>query len=954
MTRRTTRYQPLSMQTTSEPAWWNPTSGRVRFPPRRSHVSNVPGGHVPPCVTQGTWVGVLLAVLVATLQAAPSLARECILLPAGSEWRYLDGGAIAPAGWQAPAFNDDAWPLDQAHFGYGEGDEITELDFGGITTNKVTTYYFRTQFIASDLTPFDQLNVNIVADDGAVLYFNGAEVLRDNMPTGVVDSTTFAASSRSSPTENNQVFYALPISSIVAGTNTVAVELHQRSLTSSDLSFDLELVGQPFLESTLLLPYGSTWRYLDDGVVVPAGWQTNGFNDTGWDQGPAQLGYGDLDEATVINFGPDALNRAITYYFRAPLVIADPSAYAQLGIRLVADDGAVLYINGVEAVRDNLPAGSITPATHALFGKSTAIENDATLYTVPIAAVTAGTNQVAVEVHQSSSASSDLSFDLAVIGIGPATDPLLTREPFLQQPAPDQMTLCWRTQIDADSQIQYGTDISALNQSATQTNLTTDHVITLTNLLPATRYYYSVGTTTAELAGNDANHFFITPPPTGTAAPTRIWAIGSAGTGDIRAENVAQSFETRTAGTKVDLMLTLGDQAIHGGTQADMDCSFFEVYAPRLRHTTLWPVLGNRDNDFRDGKPYFDTFHLPTAGESGGTASNSEKFYSFDHANIHFICLDSVDSVRTPGSAMLTWLAADFAANTQTWTIAYMHFGPYSKGESDSDSETRATEMRTHSIPILEANGVDLVLGAQSASYERSMLVNGFYATPTLASGGTFLDSTSGDPEGTGFYAKSPGANQGTVYAIVGSSGKARPADLNHPVMHTSQEQRGSLIIDVNENLLTGRFLTDSNTVTDTFMIVKGAPSPFNVWRLQHFNGVLPTVPLTGEGDDFENDGVSNLVEYGTGQIPTAAEPSLQPTILTSGSNVALQYRRDTSKPDVTLIVEGARLLPGDDWSTTEVTDALISTAGDIQTRQGTLPASTEANGFLRLRATRP
>jgi hypothetical protein len=109
---------------------------------------------------------------------------------------------------------------------------------------------------------------------------------------------------------------------------------------------------------------------------------------------------------------------------------------------------------------------------------------------------------------------------------------------------------------------------------------------------------------------------------------------------------------------------------------------------------------------------------MPTAGQAGGNSSGTEAWYSFDHGDIHFVCLDSEGSPRTPGSAMLTWLAADLAASTKTWTIAFWHHPPYTKGSHDSDLDSdsggRMKDMRTNVLPVLEAGGVDLVLCGHS------------------------------------------------------------------------------------------------------------------------------------------------------------------------------------------------------------------------------------------------
>src|SRR5262245_23385116 len=77
------------------------------------------------------------------------------------------------------------------------------------------------------------------------------------------------------------------------------------------------------LSATLLIPRGSAWRYRDDGSDQGTAWRTPAFSDTAWKMGPAQLGYGDGDEATVVSFGGNPSARFITTYFRRSFVVTD-------------------------------------------------------------------------------------------------------------------------------------------------------------------------------------------------------------------------------------------------------------------------------------------------------------------------------------------------------------------------------------------------------------------------------------------------------------------------------------------------------------------------------------------------------------------------------------------------------------------------------------------------------
>jgi hypothetical protein len=187
--------------------------------------------------------------------------------------------------------------------------------------------------------------------------------------------------------------------------------------------------GNPSGITDTLVAAGSTWKYLDDGSDQGAAqdgarWFADpAYDDSLWLEGPAELGYGDQSqgrpEATVVNSGPSR-SYFITTYFRRTFNVHDASQYSGLQLRLVRDDGAVVYLNGVEVARSNMPEGAIdylTPADSSVGGTD---EYTFSEFPVDASLLTAGTNVIAVEIHQSSATSSDISFDLEFNGIIPS------------------------------------------------------------------------------------------------------------------------------------------------------------------------------------------------------------------------------------------------------------------------------------------------------------------------------------------------------------------------------------------------------------------------------------------------------------------------------------------------------------------------------------------------------
>jgi hypothetical protein len=159
----------------------------------------------------------------------------------------------------------------------------------------------------------------------------------------------------------------------------------------------------------------TSWRFADVGLRS-ADWESAGFDDATWPSGLPQLGYGDGDETTLLNSGPDTA-RHLAAYFRTSFEVTEVPQ--TLALELAADDGAVVYLNGVEILRDNMPAGAITNTTKSLISRSGADENLLRTFTLDPALLNLGTNVIAVEVHQSSNAgAADLTFNARLAGFG--------------------------------------------------------------------------------------------------------------------------------------------------------------------------------------------------------------------------------------------------------------------------------------------------------------------------------------------------------------------------------------------------------------------------------------------------------------------------------------------------------------------------------------------------------
>jgi hypothetical protein len=197
-------------------------------------------------------------------------SSNIVFIAGNAAWKFHDQGQDLGTAWRASGYNDSTWATGPAQLGYGENDEATVVSYGGNTANRHPTTYFRRSFVNGGAS-LGNLSLGLLRDDGAVVYINGQEVLRDNMPAGTIEYQTLAASTVGGAAESTFYPFALSPSVLVTGTNVMAVEIHQRALDSSDLSFAARLEGIQTIDLAFL--DGDADGMLD-------GWEMENFGST--------------------------------------------------------------------------------------------------------------------------------------------------------------------------------------------------------------------------------------------------------------------------------------------------------------------------------------------------------------------------------------------------------------------------------------------------------------------------------------------------------------------------------------------------------------------------------------------------------------------------------------------------------------------------------------------------
>ena len=187
----------------------------------------------------------------------PSGSRETLIAP-GSTWRYWDKGTFPADTWHTISFDDMQWPVGSAQLGYGDGDEATTISFGRNSQTKHLAYYFRRLFTVTDLPDIDSFDIELVRDDGAVVYLNGAELFRSNMPSGDITASTTASAGVGGADESQWFSSTHSPEHLFAGENSLAAEVHQIRANSSDISFDLEISALRLKASDAIVLHNDT------------------------------------------------------------------------------------------------------------------------------------------------------------------------------------------------------------------------------------------------------------------------------------------------------------------------------------------------------------------------------------------------------------------------------------------------------------------------------------------------------------------------------------------------------------------------------------------------------------------------------------------------------------------------------------------------------------------------
>jgi LysM repeat protein len=510
-----------------------------------------------------------------------------------------------------------------------------------------------------------------------------------------------------------------------------------------------------------ILTYDAEWSYSDAGKDLGTDWLKNDYDYSSWAKGKAPLGFGDavsetnpdIPLGTEVSFGEDENNKYMTTYAKTEIEVDSLKGYEVLEIYVHADDGAVVYFNGVEIFRRGIDEDETvnynTPAKFSIKEET---------FVVPIDALKEGTNIISAEVHQDGGDSSDLWFEMSIKALEKA--PVVIDYSKTPIPNPEAEVgevsrvvvsfhgdtttskgFTWyTTQASASSDLQVieKTDeeepsfenaikFAGSYQRSTNAPEFVVHKAKATGLMPNTEYQFRVGDAdldlwsdvgTFETADDDGIFTFIN--LADSQAKSEMEAVLSSETFEKAYETVEDS----------EFMVINGD-IVDTGMNENQWGWVLDHSDDTLLNTTFVAAAGNHDED---PESFIEHFNLDTPD---GSSTETGAYFSYDYENTHFIILnnneDSQD-FRNFSPEQIAWLKADVKAAKKDkeiqWIIAVMHKGPYTTSNHATDDDIMDENgVREKVVPIFNELGIDLVLQGHDHIYARSKPIKNGEAT---------------------------------------------------------------------------------------------------------------------------------------------------------------------------------------------------------------------------------
>lgn len=464
-----------------------------------------------------------------------------------------------------------------------------------------------------------------------------------------------------------------------------------------------------------LIRIGDDWAYFkgvaEPSPADPSAWKLAGFDDSIWPRGPMGFSAGVHNEATPLNSMAGSYN---SVFLRRRFVVTNRADIAWLYLRLDAEDGAVVHLNGSEVHRVGLPgdAGLAVPFNAAAANRSRTAPDDIDI-SASLPRLIDGTNVLAIQVHSSGPADANLACIAELMAN-------FTRGPIVQSVSTNSAKVLWKTGSNLTGRVEFGLAATAERSTSLPADAALQ-IATLTGLLPGTNYVYRVVVSDGVRTGRSTISTLPTAPTNGV---TRFSVLGDSGNGGLAQYAVAASLRAWIP----DLVLHMGDVIYPAFSNSLADIRCLSVYQRQMASTPYYFTFGNHDLYSNEDGPYLSSFALPT-----NSASGTSHYYSFDHGDVHFVSVflptltpfsQQATHGLAVGSAQYNWLTNDLATTTRRWKVLFFH-APMNTSSAHRYDDLNGNgtydrfEISDMLEPVCQRYGVQLVLNGHDHNYER-------------------------------------------------------------------------------------------------------------------------------------------------------------------------------------------------------------------------------------------
>lgn len=472
---------------------------------------------------------------------------------------------------------------------------------------------------------------------------------------------------------------------------------------------------------------------------------------------------------------------------------------------------------------------------------------------------------------------------LMLLGAAALDGATLARRPYVQNVGADHATILWTTTGSAGvGEVRLSPGASAPSSAelfpAAVTGMAVDfwqHRVDLTGLRADTVYRYRVTVDGEDVLPDVPSEqmFF----RTSGAQRFQFLAFGDSGDGGQQQYQLAAEMLQENP----SMILHMGDIAYFNGLYQQYEDYYFKVYWPLMRRAPVFPSPGNHDYVFADAQAYVKVHAVPAAGVP---AVDRGRYYSFDWGEVHFVALDTNTpfyNVFVSNGEMLRWLEADLAQSRQRWRVVYFHHPPFPTAVHTDD--TICKEVRDTIAPILERQGVHLVLNGHEHLYDRTK------------------------PRQDGMFSDS---GPGTTYVISGGAGSSVYSGAHPTFLVKTAGVSHYLRVTVTETQMTVQAVMGGGKILDEFQVV---PTPrltadgvrdSAVGGLHIAAGGL--VSLYGTGFTFGEQTAGTLPwPKNLGSVTVTVNGKKAPLSYVSAQQINLQLPFDAAGDKVTVRVEG-------------------------------------------------